>query len=167
MTILGISIGTSDTGVCILKDDVLLDRRIHEFRKVWSEAKLQRILSRYRHYVHKFGVTAIVVKISPLAKHTPAVRLLLKKLERLAGENGTLFDYVTKQELKDVTGMRNTGELIDYTRRLYPELNLLYDRGAPSRHNYNKKLFEAVLSAHVFRERQRVRALQIERSMDY
>jgi len=165
MTILGISVGTTRTGMCILKDGVLVDRRIHDYRRTWSDSKLRVIIRDYRHYILKYNVGAIIVKISPLKKHTPALRQVLKRLEGLAAEYNILFDLITKTERKSITGTRSTSELIDYTRRLYPELNILFDKGASNEHSYNKKLFEAVLSAHVFQEKQRIRALQIERAM--
>jgi len=164
MTILGISVGTTRTGVCVLKDGVLQDRRVHDYKTMWSDGKLHAILKDYRHYILKHNVTAIILKIPPLNNHTPAVRRLLRRLEALAREYSIMFDLITKTELKSFTGARSTDELIDYTRRLYPELNVLYDKGISNHHNYNKKLFEAVLSAHVFQEKQRIRALQIERA---
>jgi|GEM_PF-1161759 len=165
MTILGISVGTTRTGMCILKDEILVDRRTHDYRRMWSDAKLRIIIRDYRHYILKYNVTAIIVKISPLKKHTPALRQVLKRLERLAAEYNMPFDLITKTELKSITGTRSTNELIDYTRRLYPELNVLFDKGVSNEHSYNKKVFEAVLSAYVFQEKQRVRALQMERAM--
>ena len=164
MTILGISAGTTRTGMCILKDDVLVYGRVRDYRKVWSDAKLRVIIRDYRHYILKYNVSAIIVKISPLKKHTPALRKVLKRLEGLAAEYGILFDLITKTELKSFTNTRSTSELIDYTRRTYPDLNVFFDKGMLNEHSYNKKLFEAVLSAHVFKEKQRIRALQIERA---
>lgn len=158
MTILGISIGTSRTGVCVLKDDELLDRQVHNFDAVWSDAKMRIIINRYRQYIRKHSVTAIMVKIPPLRKHTKAISRLLRQIEMLAQEYDCLFDMITKSELKHVTGMRSTLDLIEYTRRLYPQLSSLYEKGAPTEHMYYKKLFEAVLSAHLFKEWQLARA---------
>jgi RNase H-fold protein (predicted Holliday junction resolvase) len=161
MTILGISIGTSRTGVCLLKDGVLLDRHIHHYHAVWSDAKLRLIMNRYRQYVKKYNVTAIMIKIPSLHKHTNAITSILKQVERLAKEHGCLFDLITKSELKHVTGMRSTNELIDYTKRLYPELSSLFEKGSENEHLHYRKLFEAVLSAHIFKERQQARAIRI------
>jgi hypothetical protein len=166
MTILGISIGTSQTGICVLQDDILLERHVHYYHRVWSGAKLHTLVNRYRRYILKHQVTAIMVKIPPLEKHTPAVTRLLKRVERLAKKYNCLYDLITKSELKHVTGMRSTRELIDYTRRLYPELSSLYDKGRLINHPYDKKLFEAVLSAHVFKERQHIRARRIAQTTE-
>jgi RNase H-fold protein (predicted Holliday junction resolvase) len=158
MTILGISIGTIRTGICVLKDGTLLDRHIHNYDDVWSTDKLRIIMNRYRGYITKHNVTAIMVKIPPVDKHTKPITRMLKKIERLAKRHDCLFDLITKGELKSFTGTRSTSELIECTRRLYPELSPLFEKGKQS---YYKKLFEAVLSAHIFKEWQRRRAIRL------
>lgn len=160
MTILGISVGTTRTGMCILKDDVLVYGRVRDYRKVWSDAKLRVIIRDYRHYILKYNVSAIIVKISPLNKHTPALRKVLKRLEGLAAEYGITFDLTTKSELKHSLHLRSTNELILYARQLYPELAPLFEKDAASDHRYYKKLYEAVLAAHFFQKRLLIRAEQ-------
>lgn len=159
MTILGISIGTTRTGVCVLKDDVLLDRHIHNYRSVWSDDKLRVIINRYKQYILKHNVSAIIIKIPPPKKHTKPVTQLLKRLERLAKEYYIDFDLITKTEIKHVVNVRSTTELIKYTTLLYPELEAVYDNGT-QKDSYYKKLYEAILCAHIFKERQQVRAQQ-------
>lgn len=161
MTILGISIGTTRTGVCVLKDGQLLDREVHNYLRSWSEAKQRIIVNRYRQYIKRHGVTAIMVKIPPLRRHTKPITRLLKDIESLAREHDCLFDLITKKELKHRTSTRSTGELIDYARRLYPELSPLFEKGVPTEYMYYKKLFEAVLAAHVFNEMQQARAARM------
>jgi RNase H-fold protein (predicted Holliday junction resolvase) len=158
MTILGISIGTTRTGVAVLKDGVLLDRHIHNYQATWSDIKLRIITSRYKQYILKRNVTAIIVKIPPLKKHTKSITRILKRIEALAEEYHCEFDLVTKRELKDVTGMRSTSDLIEFARRLYPELIAMYEKGKANDHSYYRKLYEAILAAHIFQERQRIRA---------
>jgi len=161
MTILGISIGTTRTGVCVLKDGQLLDRHIHNYKTAWSDAKLRKIVNSYRRYILKRNVTAIIVKIPPLNKHTPAVGRILNRIEALAKEYSCEFDLVTKSEIKHSTSIRSTNELVKYARLLYPELAAMFEKGKANDHNYYKKIYEAVLAAHVFQERQRIRAEQI------
>ncbi|WP_419788825.1 hypothetical protein HDF24_11325 [Mucilaginibacter sp. X4EP1] len=166
MTILGISVGTTRTGVCVLKDEILLDRHIHSYPAAWSDNKLRIIANRYRQYVLKHNVTAIIVKIPRLKNHTKAISQLLKRIEALATEYHCEFDLITKSELKDVTGMRSTSELIEYARQLYPELVAMYDKGKANDHSYYQKLYEAILSAHIFQERQRVRAQRLAQTTE-
>ena len=166
MIIFGISIGTTKTGVCVLQDEVLLDRHIHLFHHPWSDTKLRIIINRYRQYLQKYPITAIVVKIPPVEKHTKAMARILKRIEGLAKEYYCEFDLTTKSELKGVTCTRSTEELIEYTKRLYPELMALHERDVNTKYSYYKKMYEAILSAHIYQERQRVKALQIERSKE-
>jgi RNase H-fold protein (predicted Holliday junction resolvase) len=163
MIILGINIGTIRTGVCILDDGAIQEKYVHNYETVWSDYKLRSIIRRYKHYVQKYRVNAIVVKIPPLKKHSKAVMQIIKKIEMLAKDYDCLFDLITKKEMKYITGCRSTAQLIKYTVRLYPELLPFFVRGEDSNHSYYRKLYEAVLAAHVFQERQRTRALQIER----
>ena len=161
MTILGISIGTTRTGVCILKDGVLLDRHIHNYQDLWSENKLRIIINRYKQYILKRNVTAIIVKIPPLKKHTKPITQILKRIEALAKEYHCEFDLITKSEMKYITGVRSTNELIKYTLLLYPELTATIEKGGQNDHSYYKKLYEAILCAYIYKERQYNRAQQI------
>jgi RNase H-fold protein (predicted Holliday junction resolvase) len=153
MTVLGISIGTSRTGVCILKDGILLDRQVHDYPTLWSDNKLRIILNRYRRYLHKYPVTDIIIKIPPTRRHTGPLQRLIRRTEALAKEYNCEFDLITKDELKQPYSLRSTEEIIKFTRLLYPELNAYYEKGIASNHIYHKKLYEAVLAAHIYNER--------------
>jgi RNase H-fold protein (predicted Holliday junction resolvase) len=153
MTILGISMGTTRTGVCVLRDGVLIDRQVHNYHTVWSDNKLRIIINRYRQYIRKRHIQAIIVKIPPPRKHTKAITQILKRLEALAKEHGCSFDLITKREIKEVLGLHSTTALNECARLLYPELMFVYEKGEINDHSYYKKLFEAVLAAHIFQER--------------
>lgn len=161
MTILGISVGTSRTGVCVLQDELLLDRNIHNYPTVWSDTKLRVILNGYKRYLHKYPITAIVVQIPPSRRRTNALLRLTRRIEALAKEYHCEFDLITKNEIKHTHNLRSTSEIVTYTKLLYPELDALYEKYKATNHRGYKKLYDAVLSAHTYRERQRVRALQI------
>lgn len=164
MTILGISIGSSRTAVCILKNGILLEDElhVHNFDAQWSDKKLRTIINTYKHYLHKYHVHAIMVKIPPLRKHTNAIMQLLKRLDALAKEYDCKFDLITKSELKHVNSLRSTNEIIAFTKRLYPELNIIFEKGIDNDHRYYKKLYEAILSAHTYQEWQRIKVLRTE-----
>eukprot|EP01037_Dinobryon_pediforme_P007925 gene7925-7995_t len=142
------TIGTTNTGVCVLKDGMLLDRHIHTYHAAWSDHKLRIITNRYRQYVLKHNVTAIMVKIPPMHKRTPYIAQIMKQVEALAKEYGCEFDFVLKGELKDSVGARSTADLVLCAKYLYPELTALFERGKANDHSYYKKLYEAVLAAH-------------------
>jgi hypothetical protein len=154
MTIIGISLGTSRTAVCIIRDGELLEEELHlhAFDAQWSEKKLHDIAKAYRKYLRKYPVTGIMVKIPPLDRHTGPITALLARVESLAGEYGCKYDLITKSELKHFTGLHSTNEIVELSRRLYPVLEPLYQKGRANGHSYNGKIFEAVLSAHVFRQ---------------
>jgi RNase H-fold protein (predicted Holliday junction resolvase) len=157
MIIFGISIGTTRTGVAILKDGALQCAEIHRFMTPWSDEKLAKIINQYRQYIEKYKPTAIMVKVPPSSKHNGAIKAVMAKIELLAEEYNCALDFITKSELKDRTGMRTTAELIEWTKRLYPDLAALYEKGQSNDHNYYKKLYEAVLSAHVYQQMQSLR----------
>jgi RNase H-fold protein (predicted Holliday junction resolvase) len=157
MTIFGISLGTTQTGVCILKDGLLINQQVHNFHETWSQEKLTKITNRYREYIEVYNPSAIVVKVPPSINHKGAVKSLMNKIALLAKEYHSDLDFITKDELKDKTGTKTTEELIEWTRRLYPDLTALYEKGASNDHRYYKKLFEAVLSAHVYQNMKRLR----------
>jgi hypothetical protein len=123
----------------------------------WSEEKLTKIINQYRYYIEKYDPKAIMVKVPPPRKHNGAVKSVMDKIAALAEEYRCDLDFITKNELKEKTGMRTSAELVDWTRRLYPDLTALYEKGALSDHSYHKKLYEAVLSAHVYQSMQRLR----------
>ncbi|QTE35873.1 hypothetical protein J3L18_22375 [Mucilaginibacter gossypii] len=163
MTIIGISLGSSRTAVCVLKDGLLLEDELHmhSFDAQWSEKKLRTIINTYKRYLHRNNVQAIMVKIPPLRKHSKAITQLLKRLDILAKEYDCKFDLITKSELKHVNHLRSTNEIIDFTKRLYPELTEIFEKGIDNDHRYYKKLYEAILGAHTYQEWQRIKALRI------
>jgi RNase H-fold protein (predicted Holliday junction resolvase) len=166
MTVFGISIGTKRTGICVLQNGILIDRNIHNFTGLWSEKKLHFILKCFKRYIVKRKVDAIIVKIPPLKRHTKPITELLQGIEVLAKQHNCEFDLTTKKEIKHITTLRNMNSLIEYARLLYPELLPVFLKGVNDDHSYFKKMYEAILSANIYQERQRVRALQIARTKE-
>ena len=161
MTILGISIGTTRTGVCVIKDDVLLDRHIHSYLQPWSNTKLRIITNRYKQHIVEHNVSAIIVKIPPLKKHTKPITLIIKRLEKLAKKYNCEFDLITKREMKDRTGIHSTDELIRYAELCHPELEAMFEKSVATDHLYFKKLYEAIVVAHIFQKRLQLKAQQM------
>ncbi|MEO6520604.1 MAG: hypothetical protein ABIN91_02930 [Mucilaginibacter sp.] len=158
MTVLGISIGTKGTGICVLRDGELIDANVHYYHTPWSDLKLRAIVNQYRHYVRRYGVTAIIIKVPPPINHTPAVRRIMAQVEGLAKQYYCEFDLTTKTEIRSTLSLRS-GEIAGFARQLYPELQAIYEKGARNGHGYHKKLYEAVLSAYLFQQRKRARLL--------
>ncbi|MBW4888471.1 hypothetical protein KXQ82_02040 [Mucilaginibacter sp. HMF5004] len=153
MTILGISVGTNRTGVCVIKDGVLLDRNVHNFQVVWSDNKLRIIINRYKRYLRKRKVEAIVVKIPPIRKHTKAVSTLIGRIEALAIEHNCSFNLFTKKDISNLLNLHSTSSLFEYARLVYPELTSYYQKVADGDQRYYKKMFEAILAARIYYER--------------
>jgi RNase H-fold protein (predicted Holliday junction resolvase) len=154
MTSLGISIGTTRTGVCVLKDNELLDWQVHDFQMKWSPYKLRIITNLYKQYIQKHKVTSIVVKMPPLKAHTIALTQIRKRIEVLAKAHNCTYTTITKSDIKRLSDLRNTNSLIEYARMRYPVLIHVFEKGLNNEHRYYKKLYEAVLSAHLLKEGQ-------------
>jgi RNase H-fold protein (predicted Holliday junction resolvase) len=150
MTILGISIGTTQTGVCVLKKGVLLDWQIHAFKHAWSKHKLHRIIQQYRRYIVKHNVNAIMVKVPQLTKDSKELASIRTKLVILAKEHNCAIDFILKSEIKERLTLQNTTEIVELARREYPVLEPVYKKGVHNKHSYYQKLYEAVLGAHLY-----------------
>jgi len=151
MTILGISIGTRDTGVCIMENEVLINWHIHVFKHSWSKHKLHLIIQQYKRYIVKHNVNAIMVKMPQLNKDSKELASIRNKLVILAKEYNCSIDFILKSEIKNRLVLQNTNEIIEIAVRYYPVLEHVHKKGIPNKHSYYKKLYEAVLGAHLYR----------------
>ncbi|MDN3581878.1 hypothetical protein [Mucilaginibacter flavus] len=157
MTTFGISLGTRQTGVCIIKDEVLYIAQVHNFIDPWSRTKLTKIINRYREYIKKYNVTDIMVKVPHSSQQKGSIKELMDKVVALAKEYGCDIDFITKDELKGFTRIKKTAELLDWTRRQYPDLNAYYERALTKSKYYYEWSFEAVLAAHVYQKKKVLR----------
>lgn len=150
MTILGISIGTTQTGVCVLKESELINWQIHEFKHEWSEAKLYRIIQQYKRYIARHNVNAIMVKIPPTSSVSKPLAQIQKRLVVLAKKHNCKIDFILKSEIKDRLILENTEEIIQLAVRKYPVLQSIYEKGSQNNHSYYRKFYEAILGAHIY-----------------
>ena len=153
MITLGISLGTSRTGVCLIDNGKIKAKRVHDYPVPWSDTKMRAILDKYRSYFKRYAIIGVMVKIPPPSRHTPALKRLMRRVEALAKEHYCEFDLITKAEMKGTYVLHSTDEIIRFTKRLYPELSELYQKGLKSNHIFYKKLYEAVLAAHIHQNR--------------
>jgi hypothetical protein len=167
MTIFGISIGTSRTGVCVLQDGKLVEAHVHDYPAPWSDKKLKKILNRYRQYLQRYPVTDVIVKIPSKSGLSNEVRRLMRRTEALAAEYYCKYDLTTKIEIKGTLLLRSTDEVIRYAREAYPQqLTAIYSKGIATNHAFHRKLYEAVLAADIYQERRRVRKQQMENTKE-
>jgi hypothetical protein len=161
MIILGISVGTSNTGIGILRDDNLIERSIHSYHvPPWSDSKMRIILNRYREHIIKRNVTDIVVKTPLIYGKNKAITTLIKRIEQLAKEHDCTFITTSKRNIRQSLDMHRREEFADYAVLLYPELSHLHSKGERNGHRYYNKVYEAVLSAHIYKEKLRKERLE-------
>lgn len=152
MTILGISIGTTQTGVCVLKESELINWQINEFKHEWSDHKLYRIIQQYKRYIVRYNVNAIMVKIPPTSSVSKPLAQIQKRLVVLAKKHNCTIDFILKSEIKNRLILENTEEMIELAVQKYPVLHPVYEKGKHNKHTYYIKLYEAVLSAYLYEQ---------------
>jgi len=153
MRILGISLGTRESGIALLSHGQLIHWQMHSFHEPWSNDKLNDILKRYDRYITQFRIQHVVIKIPPATHHTKALLSLLKKVTELVQYRGCIVACQTKADIKAlVPEVTNTETLMEYVTRQYPILLPEQVQELKSRQKYHIKMFEAVLAAHVYKE---------------
>jgi hypothetical protein len=156
MVVLGISIGTRVTGIAIITStdrNELIAWQSHSFPAQWSNPKMEQIISRYEKYIKTHRVTMVVIKIPRLSHHNNAIRTLLSKLRSLIAFHGCLMDYTTLNELKATLPIENAFDVQKYIVQQYPVLLPEYNRERINKKPYHHKMFEAVLIAHLWKDR--------------
>lgn len=151
MIILGISLGTRETGICVMDSGTLVDWQIHQYHAQWSEYKLQLILNQYKQYFQQYRINAVIIKVPPARFHSKKITQLLKHLDLLIQKYGIKqYDFITKAEIKQNLLFKNTEELIVTVVKKYPVLQPVFDKGVANGHEYYEKIYEAVISAYIF-----------------
>ncbi|HEY8784812.1 MAG TPA: hypothetical protein VIM16_24515 [Mucilaginibacter sp.] len=154
MVVLGISIGTRVTGIAIINNSELIAWQSHTFPAQWSKTKMEQIINRYEKYIRTYKVTMVIIKIPRLSHHNTALKNLLSKLRSLIAFHGCLMDYTTLNELKTkLPQMQNSSDIQDYTLNQYPVLLPEHTRERVNKRPYHHKMFEAVLIAHLWKDR--------------
>lgn len=154
MVVLGISIGTRVTGIAIINNTELIAWQSHSFPAQWSKPKMEQIIARYEKYIRTHRVMMVVIKIPRLSHHNAALRSLLSKLRSLLTFHGCMMDYTTLNELKTtLPHIQNSSDIQDFTLNQYPVLLPEYSRERVNKRPYHHKMFEAVLIAHLWKDR--------------
>ncbi|TWI96818.1 hypothetical protein JN11_03931 [Mucilaginibacter frigoritolerans] len=152
MVILGISLGTTTTGVAILSGGELVFWHTHSFRDRWTDDKAALIASRYERYIHQYRPRLIMVKIPPEHHHSSAIKQLLLKIKSLFAYHGCMVEYTVKEEVKAAIQVNNHHQLMKYVTEVYPILLPEYDKAVAGKNKYHTKLFDAVMAAHTGQE---------------
>jgi len=154
MRVLSISLGTRDSGVALLSHGQLIHWQLHTFHERWSQEKLVYMLARYDRYITQYRIRHVVIKIPPASHHSKVFTVLLDKLSDVIKRRGCTVTCQTKADLKDlVPEVTNTKTLMEYVTKHYPILVPEQMKELSSKQKYHIKMFEAVLAAHVYKER--------------
>lgn len=149
MRVLGISLGTTTSGVAVISGGELIHWHIHSFRDRWSAAKAAAIATRFERYVVQHNPRIIVIKIPPPHHHSTAIKQLLKKVATVLQYQGCMVEYKTKEEVKSVEmKINNHHQLMNYALERYPILLPEYEKAVAGKNHYHAKLFDAVMAAH-------------------
>lgn len=150
MVILGISLGTTTAGIAILNEQELVAHNTHSFRAVWSEHKAEAIVSRLLEYILRYRVQIVVIKLPPETHQPITVTYLFHQLVEKCTYHGCMVQTCTKAQLKQsLPDVRNTVELMRYVTQHYPVLVPQYEQSLKHKNQYHKKIFEAVIAAHM------------------
>jgi len=150
MVILGISLGTSTTGIAVISGGELTFSHTHSFRDTWTDDKAVLITSRYEHYIIQHRPHITIVKIPPVHHHSSALKQLLQTLKTLFQYHGCMVEYKTKEEMKaEMPDIQNHHQLMNHCVELYPILQPEYNKAVAGKNNYHAKLFDAVMVAHL------------------
>ncbi|HEY8931423.1 MAG TPA: hypothetical protein VIM55_19625 [Mucilaginibacter sp.] len=155
MTILGISVGTRTSGIAIISDNGLISWNTLSFKSAWTERKGEAIVQKYQKYLDHHQVTAVILKVPRTSHHTNAILTILKKIDGIVKQHGCVVAYTSQIEIKNaVPHLKNGKDLIEHTTSLYPVLHRAQTRELTNRNNYHDKMFEAVLVAHLWKQKQ-------------
>lgn len=153
MVVLGISLGTSTTGIAVLSSGELIFWHTHSFREKWSDKKAAQIASRYEYYLVQYQPKVVIVKVPPLHHHSTAIKQLIDKIKPLFEYHGCMVEYRTKEEVKtEIPEVNNHSQLMWHVTEQYPILQPEYERALAGKQHYHAKIFDAVIAAHQGKE---------------
>ena len=154
MGVLGISLGTTTIGIAYMHDWELRDFNTHSFRAQWSEDKADHVIKRIGTYFTTYHISIVVIKVPPKTHQPASIDLLLKKLMAFIAIKGCMMDVCTKQDLKQhLPGAKNHRDLMDFVVKTYPITTTEYSAALERKNQYHKKVFEAIVAAHIGKEK--------------
>jgi RNase H-fold protein (predicted Holliday junction resolvase) len=144
MVVLGISIGTRQSGVAIIDNTELV---IWQILTINTDTQThEQVLSRY---VAQFSVSVVIIKLPPETHITKRMKELLHSLVSLFQQFGCAIHQKTDKSIKQTLPLiKNKQDIIDLTTNYYPDLTPEKVKESSNKNKYYIKLFEAVLIAH-------------------
>jgi hypothetical protein len=154
MGVLGISLGTTTVGIAYINERELYDFNTHSFRAEWSEKKADAIVNRIGLYFTRYAVGLVVIKVPPKTHQPASIKLLLQKLGSFVAYKGCMADVCTKQDLKrHIPGAKNHKDVMSFVVQTYPITTTEYSLALQRKNQYHKKVFEAIIAAHIGKEK--------------
>ena len=145
-TVLGISLGTRQIGIAVIRNGHLLDWRTKSYPEKWSKGKVEKILSAIEMMIIHQAISCISCKVPD--KPVDEVNQLLQELKKKAAEFRNDFNLCTLSDLKNKT--ENKNELMKDIVSKHPELLSMLKKEERNKHTYYSKMFEAVAAGYLF-----------------
>lgn len=153
-TILGISVGTWQCGIALIRNGTLVDWKSKSYRGKWSENKLSRIIGSLEKIIERNGVKKIGCKVALQIK-TYKIDSIVAALKDVAKQRDISFCITFIEELKanENAQISNKELYIEHLSGLFPELTPMLRRHRKVKTEYYFRVFEAIGAAlHCYNE---------------
>ncbi len=149
--ILGVSIGTRNVGMAVIRLRKLIDYRIRTFPGKWTETKCKSILELIKAIVQQNEITDLTLKIPKPSHCSENIEALIQGIEEL----GKAYSFeVHRCTIQDITfGFRKSERskhvMVAALIEKYPQLKERWRNHGKRAQAYNAKLFEAIACAEL------------------
>ncbi len=149
--ILGVSIGTRNVGLAVIRKRKLIDHRIRTFAGKWTQNKCTAITDTMQQIIDRNSITQIVLKIPSPSHCSKNIQQLIDGIQETADRHRITVYRCTIKDLKCryIEGKRsNKHEVIAALVSKYPELKCRCVKSKRT-YLYHAKLFEAIACAEL------------------
>lgn len=148
VTILGISVGTWQCGVALIRNGTLVDWKAKSYRGKWSESKLSRIIRSLEKVIDRNGVKKIGCKVALQIK-TYKIDSIVAALKEIAKQRDISFyiTYIGELKANEHVQISNKEVYAEHLSTLYPELTPMFRRHKKVKTEYYLRVFEAIGAA--------------------
>lgn len=144
---LGISVGTQLMGLALRNVSTLEDWQVKNFEGIWSKSKLRIINSIVIKYINENSVRSVAIKVPEPNRSSPALKELIKGLNKSCLDSGLEVITYTINELKLACGVKNKSEMMQMVLSIHPELSHVFAKTQKVKKVYYVKIFEAVVAS--------------------
>jgi hypothetical protein len=144
---LGISLGTRQLGIALMRNSDLIDWHVRSFPAQWSKNKLKKIVLEIEVLIDDHDVKNIAVKIPGILPTSKGFIQLMGALNVLCEAKGIKAQYYTLKDLQQYFSPEkkvSKDTLAALLALKHSELLTIYNKGKQRRDMYYGKIFEAV-----------------------